>query len=131
MSVALTVQHELQSHDVGLSADDTGRATTVKRQRDLSIAIQRTARVAPQHREGAEALAAIGHIYPRRSAQLVPVVQAHGGAAHNVLIHFFAPLFSRQDCNVPSNPCAEFPCEPMVSAHRSALAELSSVRTEK
>lgn len=130
MSVAVAIQHELKPHHIGSRSNNAGRAATIEGEGHLVAAIQRTPRVAPQHCEGAEALAAIGHIYPRRAAQLMPIVQAHGGAASNIAIHFLAPLLSRLDC-VPCNPCAEFPCGSMVSAHHSVLAELSSVRTEK
>lgn len=131
MSVSFAVEHEVQAYDVGFRSNYASRPTAVKDQRDLPVAIKRTARVAPHGRERAEPFSAIGRIDPRRSAQLVTVAQAHGGAARNVSIHFLAPLLSRQDCDVPCNPCAEFPCGPIVSAHRSALAELSSARAEK
>lgn len=87
MSVAVAIQHELKPHHIGSRSDDAGRPTAVEGEGHLVAAIQRPARVAPQHSEGAEALAAIGHIYPRRAAQLMPIVQAHGGATRNIAIH--------------------------------------------
>ena len=99
MSDRLTIHHEVQPDNVGLLADDLGLPAAVKGEGNGSGAIKCSARITPQNREGAEAVPPSRNVYPRRAAQFVSVRQAHRGAAHDVLIHSYAPITNSARCS--------------------------------
>ena len=98
MSAVLPIHYKLQTHNVGLCSDDLGLPSTVKGKGNISV-LKSAARITPQDREGAEAVPPSRNVYPRRAAQFVSVRQAHGGAAHDVLIHSYAPLTNSARCS--------------------------------
>ena len=98
MSDSLTIYHEVQPDNVGLFTDDLGLPAAVEGEGNISV-LKSAARITPQNREGAEAVPPSRNVYPRRAAQFVSVRQAHRGAAHDVLIHSYAPLIRPARCS--------------------------------
>ncbi len=95
--LALAIQFKVQAHDVSLLSDDLGCSAAVKGEGYVAV-FQHPARIAPHHRECAEAISSSRNVYPRRATQLMPVWQADRSAARDVPVHAVAPSLNPACC---------------------------------